>query len=201
MSVLCYKCGCTLGSLAQFCGSCNAELERKSATATAFAAQIISKPCPECHHGTEPNSSQCGACGYDFAHAEPRPFIYVGVPLRMAAAAIDLALIAIPIGAMALVVDKPLVVIMFAILFPLLYCVGFWSLDGATPGKAAFGLRVVTTTGEPIDAVHAFIRFTGYMISAVVAFTGYIMMVGNKERRAFYDYWAGSVVVKSRRRS
>ena len=72
-------------------------------------------------------------------------------------------------------------------------------MDGATPGKAAFGLRVVTTTGEPINPISGFIRYTGYLVSGVLFLIGFLMIFGNRERRGFHDYWAGTLVVKSKR--
>jgi len=200
MSVLCYKCGCTLGVLDQFCKSCSTDIETKADAALAFAAKIISKPCPECLHGAAPNAANCSVCGFDFIRSEPRPLVYATLPTRLAAAAIDFALVAFPLAAMWLVVGQPQVVAWFAVMFPLLYCLGFWTLDGATPGKAAFGLRVVTVTGEPVQPIQAFIRYTGYLVSAVLLFVGFFMVFGNREHRGFYDFWAGTSVVKSQRR-
>ena len=199
MSVLCYKCGCTLGTLDQFCGACNADLEDKATAAMAFAMRIIAKPCPECYHGAPPAAAQCRSCDYDFAHSEPRPLVYASWPTRFAAALFDVILVGLPVLAMVLVVGSPTVVVWFAVMFPLLYCLGFWTLDGATPGKAAFGLRVVMSTGEPVLPIQGFIRYTGYLVSAAVFFLGYLMAFGNRERRGFHDFWAGTVVVKSKR--
>ncbi|HEY5624889.1 MAG TPA: RDD family protein [Dehalococcoidia bacterium] len=201
MSIICYNCGCTLGTLDQFCTTCDADIEEKAQTAMAFAEQMIAKPCPECHYGAPPAASQCRACGYDFAHSEPRPLIYAPWPMRLGAAAIDLVLVGLPVLAMAVVVGQPAVVVWFAAMFPLLYCLGFWTLDGATPGKAAFGLRVVTSTGEPVFPIQGFIRYTGYLVSTILFFIGHLMALGNRERRGFHDFWAGTVVVKSQRRS
>ncbi len=199
MSVLCYKCGCTLGTLDQFCSSCSADLEDKAKAAMAFAARIVAKPCPECHYGAPPAAAQCRACGYDFEHSEPRPLVYARWPSRIAAALIDLVLVGLPVLAMALIVDQPALVAWFAAMFPLLYCLSFWTLDGATPGKAAFGLRVVTSTGEPVFPIQGFIRYTGYLVSAAAFFIGYLMAFGNPERRGFHDFWAGTVVIRSKR--
>ena len=199
MSTICSKCGCMLGTLDQFCTACNVNLDQKATAAMALATRVIAKPCPECHYGSPPAAAQCRACGYDFAHSEPRPLVYAPWPTRLAAAAIDFALVALPVLAMVLVVGEPAIVAWFAAMFPLLYCLAFWTLDGATPGKAVFGLRVVTSTGEPVFAIQGFIRYTGYLVSAVVFFVGYLMAFGNRERRGFHDFWAGTVVVKSRR--
>lgn len=200
MSVLCYKCGCTLGTLDQFCQQCSAAMEEKAESAMAFASRIIAKPCPECHNGAAPAATHCRSCGYDFVRSEPRPLVYAPLPARLAAAVIDLLLVGIPVVAMVVFIDQPAVVAWFSVMFPLLYCLGFWTLDGATPGKAAMGLRVVTTTGEPITVIHGFIRYTGYLVSALTFFVGYLMAAGNPQRRGFHDYWAGSVVVKTQRR-
>ncbi len=200
MSTLCYNCGCILGTLDQFCADCNDSLEEKAKAAMAFATRVIAKPCPECHTGAAPAAEQCGECGYDFVNSEPRPLVYARWPTRLAAALIDLALVGLPVAAMLVVVDRPAVVIWFAAMFPLLYCLGFWTLDGATPGKSAFGLRVVSSTGEPVPPLQGFIRYTGYLVSAAAFFVGYLMALSNPERRGFHDLWAGTVVVKSKLR-
>ena len=199
MSVLCYNCGCTLGTLDQFCGVCDVKLEDKATAAMSFAMRVIAKPCPECQLGAPPAAMQCRACGFDFVRSEPRPLVYASWPTRLAAGLIDLTLVALPVLAMIFVVGSPAVVVWFAVMFPLLYCLGFWTLDGATPGKAAFGLRVVTSSGEPVFPIQGFIRYTGYIVSAMAFFVGYLMALGNRERRGFHDFWAGTVVIKSRR--
>ncbi len=199
MSILCNKCGCTLGTLDQTCSACEAKLEEKAKAEMASVVRIVAKPCPECHYGAPQTAAQCRACGYDFAHSEPRPLVYASWPTRLAAAFIDLVLVGLPVLAMMIVVGTPTVVVWFAVMFPLLYCLGFWTLDGATPGKSAFGLRVVTATGEPVFAIQGFIRYTGYLVSAVVFFIGFLIAFGNRERRGFHDYWAGTVVIKSQR--
>ena len=56
MSLLCSKCGCTLGTLDQFCGACNVDLEEKAKAAMAFAVRSIAKPCPECYYGVPPTA-------------------------------------------------------------------------------------------------------------------------------------------------
>jgi uncharacterized RDD family membrane protein YckC/ribosomal protein L40E len=199
MSILCNKCGCTLGTLEQTCSACEAKLEEKAKAEMASVVRIVAKPCPECHHGAPPTAAQCRACGYDFAHSEPRPLVYASWPTRLAAALIDIILVGLPVLAMMFVVGTPALVVWFAVMFPLLYCLGFWTLDGATPGKSAFGLRVVTATGEPVFAIQGFIRYTGYLVSAVVFFIGFLIAFGNRERRGFHDFWAGTVVIKSQR--
>lgn len=199
MSIVCYSCGCTLGTLDQYCTDCSADLEEKASDAMSGAERMIAKPCPECRYGSPPGAVECRACGYDFAHSEPRPLTYASWPARLGAAVIDLTLVGLPVLAMMLLLDQPALIVWFAAMFPLLYCLGFWTLDGATPGKAAFGLRVVTVTGEPVFPIQGFIRYTGYLVSAVLFMIGYLIAFGNKERRGFHDFWAGTVVVKSKR--
>jgi uncharacterized RDD family membrane protein YckC len=199
MSVLCYKCGCTLGDLDQFCQQCNTEIEKKAEASISFAAKIIAKPCPECMRGNAPNASNCAACGYDFVRSEPRPLVLASYPRRIGAGALDFILVSLPLSALWYVSGQPQIVAWFAIMFPLLYYVGFWALDGATPGKAAFGLRVVTATGEPVNPIAGFIRYTGYLVSGVLFLFGFLMIFSNRERRGFHDYWAGTLVVKSKR--
>ena len=73
--------------------------------------------------------------------------------------------------------------------------------NGQTPGKRAAGIRVLTTRGEPITLVHAFVRNlvrivdylpVSYMLGAAV-----ILVTRRAQRLG--DLAAGTIVVKERR--
>jgi uncharacterized RDD family membrane protein YckC len=73
------------------------------------------------------------------------------------------------------------------ILFALAYSVFFLGKYGATPGKMAVGLKVVTSDGEPIDYKRAAARYFAEILSGLICYIGYIMVAFDDERRALHD--------------
>jgi uncharacterized RDD family membrane protein YckC len=55
----------------------------------------------------------------------------------------------------------------FEFLVAAIYHVFFVAAAGATPGKAALGLKVVRTGGAPVGAGRAFLRFAGYALELI----------------------------------
>jgi uncharacterized RDD family membrane protein YckC len=90
----------------------------------------------------------------------------------------------------ALVYVAPLVTILYNVLF-------WWQL-GQTPGKWLFGIRVVAVGGGKVGLLQAFIRFGGYLVSALPFYLGFLWVLG-PERRGFHDRLAGTEVVHTRR--
>lgn len=69
---------------------------------------------------------------------------------------------------------------------------------GATPGKMALGLKVVTPEGTPISYGRAFGRSAAEIISRLICFIGYIIAGFDAQKRALHDHIAGTRVVKTR---
>ncbi len=67
------------------------------------------------------------------------------------------------------------------------YSVYFWTRYGATPGKLALRLKVVTSAGGPISVSLAIGRFFAYYISAFTLGIGYIMAGFDPQKRALHD--------------
>jgi uncharacterized RDD family membrane protein YckC len=63
-------------------------------------------------------------------------------------------------------------------------CVGKW---GATPGKLACKLKVVTAEGEKVAYARAFGRFFGKLLSDFTLYIGYIMAAFDPEKQALHD--------------
>ena len=80
----------------------------------------------------------------------------------------------------------------------LLYQVIFIGKKGATPGKKFMKLRVTFPDGQyPIGIGKAFIRMIGYMISGMICYIGFLMIIFDKEQhRALHDKIAGTVVLR-----
>ena len=82
---------------------------------------------------------------------------------------------------------KMLLNFLFVFVLQMVYetvCVGKW---GATPGKMACKLEVVTPEGEKIGYARAFGRFFGKRLSDFTLYIGYIMVAFDPEKQALHD--------------
>jgi uncharacterized RDD family membrane protein YckC len=73
------------------------------------------------------------------------------------------------------------------IVLQIAYEVYFLSTRGATPGKMAFGLKVVRVDGSGISKGLATGRFFAAWVSAMTLMIGYIMAGMDDEKRALHD--------------
>lgn len=69
---------------------------------------------------------------------------------------------------------------------------------GATPGKMAFGLKVVRPDGEPITYLRAFGRYFAEILSSLIFLIGYIMAAFDDEKRALHDRICDTRVIRTR---
>jgi uncharacterized RDD family membrane protein YckC len=72
------------------------------------------------------------------------------------------------------------------------------SQRGATVGKMAVGLRVVTDQGQRLSFANATGRYFAKFISAIILFIGFIMVAFTDRKRGLHDMIAGTLVVKTR---
>jgi uncharacterized RDD family membrane protein YckC len=72
------------------------------------------------------------------------------------------------------------------------------SEGGATLGKMAVGLRVVTDEGRRLSFAKATGRYAAKFISAIILCIGFIMVAFTDRKRGLHDMIAGTLVVKSR---
>lgn len=79
------------------------------------------------------------------------------------------------------------------------YVIGFVAVKGQTPGKMAFGLRVVREDGEErIGWGRAFLReILGKIVSYVVLLIGFLMVAFRGDKRGLHDLIAKTSVVKA----
>lgn len=68
---------------------------------------------------------------------------------------------------------------------------------GATPGKMALRLKVVTADGGPISVGLAFGRYFAKILSACTLLIGYIIAAFDDEKRALHDRLCNTRVVRS----
>jgi uncharacterized RDD family membrane protein YckC len=67
------------------------------------------------------------------------------------------------------------------------YVTFFLGKFGATPGKMACKLKVVTPEGGDITYMRAFGRFWGEMLSGIILGIGFLMVAFDEEKRALHD--------------
>lgn len=77
-----------------------------------------------------------------------------------------------------------------------LYFVLFVGMTGQTPGKKMLGLQVVTDDGSAMDYSAALVRFAGYALSAMPMFLGFYWAFFDKNRQAWHDKLAHTLVVR-----
>ena len=69
---------------------------------------------------------------------------------------------------------------------------------GATVGKMAMGLRVVTDKGERLSFMKATGRYFAKIISAIILCIGFIMIGFTDRKRGLHDMIASTLVIKIR---
>jgi len=79
-----------------------------------------------------------------------------------------------------------------------LYTTFFHGKWGATLGKMACGLRVVTAEGHPISYARSFGRSMAEIVSGMICYIGYIIAAFDSEKRALHDHIASTRVIRVR---
>jgi uncharacterized RDD family membrane protein YckC len=149
-------------------------------------------PCPSCGQSAAADARFCPGCGRVLSAV-----VYAGFWMRFASYIID-AIILFVVGiVLAIAVGGTSgTVLQFAV--GLVYTIGFWIAQGATPGKMALGIKITTVDGEDIDFGRALLRYLGYIASAIILLIGYLMIAFTGQKRGLHDYIAGTVVIKTR---
>lgn len=68
-------------------------------------------------------------------------------------------------------------------------------MNGQTPGKRLLGLRVLTETGEPIDAMQAILRNMIRTVDVLIPFVGLALMTSSRKYQRLGDLVCGTIVV------
>jgi uncharacterized RDD family membrane protein YckC len=88
--------------------------------------------------------------------------------------------------------------LLMTIFISMFYFTYFHGAAGQTPGKMIFGLKVVQSTGEQMTFGLAFLRWVGYIISAVVFYLGFAWIAFDAKKQGWHDKIAGTVVIRVR---
>ena len=91
-----------------------------------------------------------------------------------------------------------LVYLLMTVFISMFYFTYFHGAAGQTPGKMIFGLKVVQSTGEQMTFGLAFLRWVGYIISAVVFYFGFVWIAFDAKKQGWHDKIAGTVVIRIR---
>lgn len=123
---------------------------------------------------------------------EKKQFKYASFRKRLAAYLVDYFIISVIYWIIALFGNMG-TFLSFIILF--VYLIGFWSLTGQTPGKAALGIKIVRQDGTDIGLVNAILRFIGYIVSSIIFFIGFLMIGLHGKKRGLHDLIAATVAI------
>ena len=108
---------------------------------------------------------------------------------RMGAGFLDLVLV----GLISIIIHRPPPV-MF--LVALVYFVGLWTWRGTTVGGVVLGLKVARQDGERLTFLVALVRAFAGAFSLIFLFLGFLWIAWDREKQAWHDKIAGTVVVR-----
>jgi uncharacterized RDD family membrane protein YckC len=148
--------------------------------------------CPGCGEAVAADARFCPGCGRVLGGVE-----YAGFWIRFASYIIDFIILFVVGIVLALAIGGTSGTVL-QIAVGLVYTIGFWVAQGATPGKMAVGIKITTVDGGDIDFGRALLRYVGYIASALILLIGYLMIAFTREKRGLHDYIAGTVVIKTR---
>jgi uncharacterized RDD family membrane protein YckC len=120
-----------------------------------------------------------------------------GFWLRMAALALDLVLVMVITHLVSTVVGHGRHSMGMPLLLVAVYGAVMWALKGTTIGGSICGLQLVRLDGKPIDWGTAIMRALGCFLSLIVAGLGFVWIAFDKDRQAWHDKVAGTVVVRT----
>lgn len=72
-------------------------------------------------------------------------------------------------------------------------CEAYW--DGSTIGKKAVGIQVVNSSFEKVSLKEAVIRNLSKIVSGLIIYIGFIMVIFNGKKRALHDIIAETYVI------
>jgi uncharacterized RDD family membrane protein YckC len=146
---------------------------------------------------------------WDAAPASSASVAYGGFWIRVVAYVIDGILLSIAGGILGVVTGErvyageyadfhPVTNLASVVLAWLYFALMESSERGATVGKIAVGLRVVTDQGQRLSFLNATGRYLAKFISALILCIGFIMVAFTDRKRGLHDMMAGTLVIKTR---
>jgi len=123
-------------------------------------------------------------------------FLIDGLILVMATSAIQQGLMLLIALVLPDAIWMTVMVAGLGFLFSPAYYIFFWTKFGATPGKMAFGIRILSYEYQPLTWKSATIRWLGTIISSLILMIGYLMAFLDDERRTLHDRMAHTLVLQ-----
>jgi uncharacterized RDD family membrane protein YckC len=103
----------------------------------------------------------------------------------------------LPEGLSELSVKFMMVYCLMAAFVHMLYFTYFHGTTGQTPGKMVVGLKVVQSTGEEMTIGTGFLRWVGYIVSAIFFYLGFLWIAFDGKKQGWHDKIAGTVVIRT----
>jgi uncharacterized RDD family membrane protein YckC len=149
--------------------------------------------CPRCGQPAAFGAAYCGGCGLPLVPAA-YPLQYAGFFRRAAAGVIDLALVSLAAGALALLAPRAGGQAAFFLWF--FYNAALESSrDQATIGKRTLGMIVCGADGRRLTFARAAIRTLAKLASLAICGMGFIMPLLTPKKQALHDLMTDAVVV------
>jgi uncharacterized RDD family membrane protein YckC len=130
--------------------------------------------------------------------------LYGSVPLRfgsfgerIAALLLDTIILLVPHYLINLYTGPLTSFLMILVLDWLYYSVQESGIHQATIGKRIMQMKVMTLEGSGVSFMQASKRFFGRLLSGLILFIGYIMMIWDDDSQTLHDKIADTIVVKS----
>ncbi len=129
----------------------------------------------------------------------PAQLVPAGFGARFVASFIDGCILSIAGFALGLAIGFAGIDATVSPLLALALQIGYFTLmvggGGQTLGKKAMKIKVLTADGGPVGYGRAFVRWAGYIPSALLLGGGYLMALFTQDNRALHDFIAGTRVV------
>jgi uncharacterized RDD family membrane protein YckC len=195
--------------VSQYCDDCTAQIREEEQFRRVDPAPIpaaappgqagaelpgATRACPSCGQLLPMGAAFCPVCGQSISAGGA----YAGFWMRFAAAIIDGIILGISQFVVGAVIEDRVVGLGLNLLISFVYTIGFWVAEGATPGKMAMGVKIVSTDGSPITGGQAVLRYFAEWLSALILFIGFFMIAWTPQKRGLHDYIAGTLVIKTR---
>jgi len=90
---------------------------------------------------------------------------------------------------------------MTGLILPFFYFVYFHGRTGQTPGKRLLKIQVVGISEEDMTFGSAFLRWVGYIISALPLFAGFAWIIFDGKKQGWHDKIARTLVIAQKRRT
>lgn len=129
------------------------------------------------------------------AYALPR----AGFWERMGAAFLDVILVAFVVGFIAHSPPGRFFGPPIGLAVSLAYFAGMWAWKGSTIGGTVLNLKVVRLDNQPVTFAVALVRGLASALSVIVCFLGFFWIIVDRDKQAWHDKIAGTVVIRTPR--